>query len=98
MNVHPARITAALDAAELWGPQVDIHLGGREPMVDEWEAGTRTPTDDQVRALAELTGVPLDWFLEPGAPKLVGMACMRGPRRAMRVYETPPRTTNGLLA
>lgn len=98
MNVHRARITAALDAAQLYGPEVDIQLGGREPMVDRWESGAEKPTDDQVRALAALTGVPLEWLLEPGPPRLVGTACMRGPRRALRIYETPPRVEGGLLA
>jgi transcriptional regulator with XRE-family HTH domain len=96
VNVHPARITAALDAAKLWGPQVDIQLGGREPMVDEWEAGTRTPTEEQIRALAELTGVPLEWLLQPGPPRLVGIGCI-GRGRSVRIYETPPRVEGGLL-
>lgn len=61
MKIHPTRITAALDAAKLWGPEVDIQLGGRGPA------------------------------------RLIGMACMRGGRRALRIYETPPRVEGGLL-
>jgi len=58
----PARITLALDAAQLWGPQVDIDLGGVEPMVDDWEAGRSLPTPEQVERLAALTGHPVGWF------------------------------------
>ena len=97
MKVHPTRITAALDAAKLWGPQVDIQLGGSEPMVDQWEAGLREPTDEQIRALAELTGVPIDWLTTPGPARLVGIGCM-GRGRSVRIYETPPRTAGGLLS
>ena len=97
--MHPARITAALDAANLWGPQVDIQLGGREPMVDEWESGARKPTDEQIVALSELTGVALEWLTMPGPPKLIGIACMRGRgARSIRMYEPPPRTQGGLLS
>jgi hypothetical protein len=61
----PARITMALDAAGLWGPEVDVALGGVEPMVDEWEAGTRLPTREQVERLAELTTMPVAYFYTP---------------------------------
>lgn len=61
----PARITLALDAAGLFGPQVDIDLGGVEPMVDEWEAGVRLPTPEQLERLAVLTGHPVAWFTAP---------------------------------
>lgn len=60
--VRPFRITHALDSRELYGPEVDIALGGREPMVDEWEAGVRYPTWEQVQALAKLTDYPLVFF------------------------------------
>jgi hypothetical protein len=49
------RITVALDAAGLFGPDVDVALGGLEPMVGEWEAGTRVPTFAQVELLAAVT-------------------------------------------
>lgn len=61
----PARITLALDSAGLWGPQVDVDLGGVEPMVDEWEAGIRLPTPAQIDRLARLTGYPAAWFTTP---------------------------------
>ena len=58
----PERITAALDTREMYGPEVDMALGGEEPMVDEWESGVRVPSLAQVQALAELTGFPLKFF------------------------------------
>jgi len=61
----PARITMALDRAGLYGPAVDIALGGVEPMVDEWEQGISLPTPEQVERLAVLTGTPVDWFTKP---------------------------------
>ena len=68
----PERITLALDFAGLEGPEVDEALGGEEPMVDEWEAGTRVPSLEQVQALAELTGWPVRFFYLPAPPPLTG--------------------------
>lgn len=48
----PYRITRALDAAELCGPDVDIACGAQEPAVDEWEAGTRYPSFEQLHTTA----------------------------------------------
>lgn len=59
---NPARITAALDAAGLWGPEVDHACGVEEPTVDLWETGELVPTPDQVRALATLCGVTPSMF------------------------------------
>jgi len=59
----PYRITRALDAAELYGPDVDIACGAQEPAVDEWEAGTRYPTFEQLLALAALTHQSPDSFI-----------------------------------
>lgn len=58
----PARITLALDTRQLYGPEVDEACGVEEPAVDEWEAGTRIPTVAQVAALAQLTGMPVEYF------------------------------------
>jgi hypothetical protein len=78
VSVHPSRITAALDNAELWGPEVDVALGGVEPMVDEWEAGVRAPTPEQVVRLAALTGMQVGWFYRgPVAPHGPGWICQR---------------------
>ncbi|MDD4866194.1 MAG: hypothetical protein PHQ28_03410 [Mycobacterium sp.] len=80
----PARITIALDLAGLWGPEVDRQLGGEEPMVDEWEAGLRVPTREQVEALARLTGQPIGFFyrrIEPGEYPTTTRICHRGRRK-----------------
>lgn len=61
----PARITMALDAIGAYGPWVDEALGGKEPMVDEWEAGKRAPTVEQIVALAALTKMPVAFFYRP---------------------------------
>lgn len=58
----PARITQVLDLHSLYGPEVDRALGGEEPMVDMWEAGTLVPTYEQMCRLAEMTGVAV-WVL-----------------------------------
>lgn len=71
----PERITAALNMSDLYGPEVDVALGGQEPMVDEWESGERIPTKDQVQALARLTGFPVKFFYLPPPPKLPVFLC-----------------------
>lgn len=73
----PERITAALDMAGLYGPEVDTALGGQEPMVDEWESGERIPTGEQVHALARLTGFPVTFFYMP-APNMPGAIVLCG--------------------
>lgn len=67
-GVNPRRITQALDLRELYGPEVDLACGGAEPMVDEWEAGERTPTGRQLRKLAALTGFPPAFFARDDPP------------------------------
>lgn len=64
-KVVPHRITTALDARSLHGPEVDEACGVEEPAVDEWEAGTRYPTWEQLCALAELCGVTPRFFTMP---------------------------------
>lgn len=61
-EVVPFRITQALDGAGLFGPEVDVACGAVEPAVDEWEAGVRYPTFEQLLLLAELTGHDPEWF------------------------------------
>lgn len=73
----PERITAALDMASLYGPEVDQALSGQEPMVDEWESGDRIPTKEQVHALARLTGFPVKFFYRP-APDMPGTILLCG--------------------
>ncbi|MCZ9635268.1 hypothetical protein [Rhodococcus sp. BH5] len=47
---------------------MDIACGTEEPTVDEWEAGQRYPTFEQLLLLAELTGFPVDWFTRTDEP------------------------------
>lgn len=63
--VVPHYITLALDAQGLHGPEVDEACGAHEPDVDRWEAGELYPTWEQLRALAELTGVTPAYFVRP---------------------------------
>lgn len=61
----PYRITQALNLRALYGPEVDEACGVEEPAVDEWEAGVRYPSWDQLRALAVLTDFPVWYFVRP---------------------------------
>jgi hypothetical protein len=61
-KVVPDRITTALDGHGLYGPEVDEACGVEEPAVDEWEAGTRYPTWEQLHALAKLVDLPVHVF------------------------------------
>ena len=59
----PYRITGALDAAELYGPEVDVACGAREPACGDWEAGARYRWFEQLLALAALTHRSPDSFI-----------------------------------
>lgn len=61
----PARITMALDAHGLEGPEVDAAFGVAEPDVDRWEAGELYPTWEQLKALSHMTGMALRFFFLP---------------------------------
>lgn len=60
--VNPHRITVALDRAKLVGPTADAKLGAREPDLDEWEAGRRRPTEEQLELLGRYAGVMREFF------------------------------------
>jgi hypothetical protein len=78
-GIQPERITQALDIRGLYGPEVDEACGGAEPMVDEWEAGIRTPTRDQLHRLSFLTGFPIVFFYRRPEPSPGPMfICGRG--------------------
>lgn len=79
----PARITTALDACGLEGPEVDTACGAAEPDVDMWECGLAVPTAEQVRLLAKLTGFPVHYFylpIKPGPQIGPITVCYRGRR------------------
>jgi hypothetical protein len=61
---NPRRITLALDARGLYGPDVDTACGAREPDVDRWEDPNDPllPTAEQLVKLAALTGMTVEWF------------------------------------
>lgn len=86
----PARITLALDAKGLFGPQVDESLGVREPTVDLWEAGVLLPDRGQIRALAALTGFAEAFFYELSplpAGRIFVCERSRRPENALTVVE-----------
>lgn len=90
--VVPCRITAALDMRKLYGPEVDIACGAREPDVDRWEEGTLYPTWEQLQKLADLTQVPLGFFFVPAtsAPSRVWLCNRARRKKGCELYE-PPR-------
>lgn len=89
--VAPWRITAALDSGGHEGPDVDIACGAEEPAVDEWEAGTRYPTFEQLTLLAELTGYGISWFVETDEPIDIRSTTMWGHmnKRAREQWKDP---------
>lgn len=89
----PKRITLALDSRDLYGPEVDLACGVEEPAVDEWEAGTRIPTFEQMEALAELTGYPIGFFYRPDPEPITnGFICVRsGKDRGCHFVDERPK-------
>jgi hypothetical protein len=72
----PQRITAALDMAGLYGPEVDYACGVKEPTVDLWESGELVPTREQIASLSMLTGFPWRFFYMPAqTPVQWGFIC-----------------------
>lgn len=94
-QVVPHRITLALDIHQLYGPEVDIACGATEPAVDEWEAGIRYPTWEQLLALAELVAHDVRYFTpdDPAAgaftPDDVVFVCYRNRRNWNPRIEIP---------
>lgn len=62
-ELAPWRITMALDAKGLEGPEVDAQCLAVEPEVDLWETGELYPTWEQLCALGELTGCTPGFFM-----------------------------------
>lgn len=77
-HAWPDRITAALDAQDLYGPEVDVACLAVEPAVDQWEAGEAAPTWEQLVALSELAGCTVEFFTESARPEL-GPVILCGP-------------------
>lgn len=76
--VAPWRITLALDQGNHGGPEVDIACGTAEPAVDQWEAGIRYPTFEQLLLLADLTGFTAEWFTLTDEPLDIQQTSMWG--------------------
>lgn len=70
---EPSRITCALDACGLYGPEVDEACGVAEPAVDLWESGELVPTYEQIERLAALTGYAVRFFYGEPMPSVEGM-------------------------
>jgi hypothetical protein len=83
MTINRHRITIALNRANLYGPTADAKLGAVEPDLDMWEAGKSQPTDAQLRRLAAMANVPLEFFAlaDHERPELVvSFVCSRSRR------------------
>lgn len=95
-NIIPWRITVALDAHALYGPEVDRACGVEEPAVDQWEAGTLYPTWDQLCALATLCQVQ-PWLFTthfPDTGPTRGFICDRSKRKnGCQPIDTSDRVT-----
>lgn len=57
-----AAIRAALDGRGMSGYEVSVAVGEGVMDVSGWRNGTTTPSADQVRRIATLTGLPVDLF------------------------------------
>ena len=95
----PARITLALDARGLAGPEVDQACGVQEPEVDLWELGRIVPTRAQILLLAKLTDFPPEFFYGDAPPPSVLYVCSRSRRKGERCERVtsplPPPAADG---
>lgn len=58
------RIRKAREHAGLKQDELAQKLDTTRQTLGRWENGSHTPTEKNLQALAEATGVPLDWFYE----------------------------------
>lgn len=80
MRPERTRITSALDARGMDGPEVDEALGvanALDTVVDSWEAGEAVPSAEELRRLAFLTGYTVSWFFGGPMPTLEGVFICR---------------------
>lgn len=94
---YPERITLALDSRGLDGPEVDEACDAVEPAVDRWETGDDVPTFDQLRALAALTGYPLEFFYLPPPALDAGRVFLCPPPKAEPAPAADPVEQLGLF-
>jgi len=76
-ELKPYLITLALDAMDLYGPEVDRACGAEEPDVDLWEAGKLYPTWEQLQLLADLTGKTPRFLCSNHRPLTIEQTSMR---------------------
>lgn len=101
-NPNPERITTALNAAGLWGPEVDRACGVEEPAVDLWESGELVPSREQMEALARLCGVTPVFFYMDVTPIAVWICGVDGchlvePERRVVAEAEPPEPVAEVL-
>jgi transcriptional regulator with XRE-family HTH domain len=65
---QPWTLTIALDAHDLYDPELSNTLGVPMGEVDRWEEGISEPTLEQARALCKLMGYQLNWFYRSKPP------------------------------
>ena len=65
---QPWTLTTALDLEDLWDPELSAAVGCAIGEIDRWEEGITIPTTEQAKALARVTGFPLQWFYRSGPP------------------------------
>lgn len=64
------RITKARTHAGLNQGELAEKLGVSRNTLNRWESGSRNPSEKNLQALAEATGVPVEWFYQdtPASP------------------------------
>lgn len=64
------RITKARTHAGLNQSELAQKMGLSRNTLGRWESGANTPTEKNLQALAEATGVPVEWFYQdiPASP------------------------------
>jgi hypothetical protein len=86
------RISVALDAAGLWGPEVDEALGAAEPAVDLWESGDLEPSVEDVGRLSTLTGFPPAYFYLGPVEAMDSWICFGRKVDGRRCHRITPET------
>lgn len=93
--LNPAQMTIAMDARGLAGKEVDLACGTFEKNpagdVDAWEDpdDPRWPDARQLRLLADLCGVRVALFFEPGPEPMSGWICSRRKIDGARCHPLP---------
>lgn len=74
------RIRKAREHAGLKQEELAQAIGSTRQTLGRWENGSHTPTEKNLAALAEATGVPMEWFYQDDtAPSLTGSPSLLPP-------------------